>query len=433
MAQLPAHIMTRILYHAGSPAIWKCSMGTSEQMIAFVIRSGGNTSGMDSVVWETETILASVGPDDPRYWITHRTGIDGLIRYCIRTNSWLAPRSEARPINLIYRNLRHRRIDGPGNGGHGYWLAMLKSVPKYDGSSKSIPKSWKINNPFHAQGLDWDEHNRPVEYDAKFGRFIRRVGFDPPSCYCGASLEWRHQEWPHITERCRLCKVSVAAKESGLVQMGGRNEYDYGLIHRLAKEWTSTIQWICDNIKVVIPASLLEQTHEYLGKIDDTVDMPGMVTLTGDESRIQAVWETDRQETKRYPNSDELLEFEIANWNSMFKPQLFPPSVLYPSSPKWAVRIEVLLSPNSSITTLHKHPNTTIPELAQDILSTMGLDAIQHRTQLSLTQNGVVITAGNEQGHRDRRNDTIASSEWITPIRVQCIVWDEYDEGTDYY
>ena len=313
-------------------------MGTSEQMIAFVIRSGGSTLSMDNVVWKTETIQASEDPDDYFNWITHRSGIDGLIRYCIRISSWLAPRNETCPINLTYRNLRHRRMKGPGTDDHGIWLERLKGLSKYDGSSKSIPKSWKKNNPFHFQGLDWDEFNRPVEYDVKHGRFVRRRGFHPPSCFCGDSLEWRHQEWPLVTERCRQCSEPVAVRESGFILMGGRNEYDYGLIHRLAKEWSTSVQWIVDNIKIVVPATLLEQSRAYCEEFG-IGDIPGLVALGEDEVRIQAVWEIDRSETKRFPNRDEMREFETANWNSMFSPQFFPPSLLYPSSPKWTVRI----------------------------------------------------------------------------------------------
>ena len=406
-------------------------MGTSEQMIAFLIRNGGNCKDMDDVVWVSEKIQASEDPDDYFTMITHRSGIDGLVIYCIRTNSWTAPRSDAIPINLVHRNLRHRRFHGPEKSGYAEWLIRLKSTPKYDGSSRSIPRRWKHNNPFHVQGLDCDEHYRPVEYEAKSGRFIRRSGYDPPSCNCGASLKWRRKEWPQVTARCRQCRASVAEKESGLIQVGGRNEYNYGLIHRISKEWTSTTEWICDNIKIVIPFALLDETREHYYNRGDTDDLPDVVTLTRVEERIQAVWETDREETNRLPSADELLEFDTANWNSMFKPQLFPPSVLYPSSPLWAVRIEVLKSTNNSITSLYKHPNTPISELAHAILSILGISGIQQRTQLSLTQNGVVITAGNEQGHRNYSKDTIASSGWITPIRVLCIIWDDYDEGTD--
>ena len=189
----------------------------------------------------------------------------------------------------------------------------------------------------------------------------------------------------------------------------------------------TTIQWISDNIKIVIPASLMEQAIDYLEGQGKYANISQLVSLDDGESRIQAVWEIDRIEAKRHSYRDELVEFETANWNSMFQPQLFPPSVLYPSSTKWSVRIEVLQSQGvyQDPMKFFMHPNTTIPELAQDILSRLGLNGIQHRTQLSLTQNGDVITAGIEQGHRNSVHNTIASSEWITPIRVLCIVWDE--------
>ena len=338
-------------------------------------------------------------------------------------------------MNLTIHNLRHRRMGVTDHGQYDAWLSLLKDVPTYDGSSKSIPKWMTKKYPFHANGLDWDEHGRPVEYDDRHGRFIRRTGYGPPSCYCGASLEWRHQEWPPPTERCRQCKLSLAPRERGQIRIGGPDEYDYGLMSVLAREWTTTIRWISDNIKIVIPASLQEQAFDYLEGQGKIADMSHLVSLDEGESRIQAVWEIDKFETKRHSYSDELVEFETANWNSMFQPQLFPPSVLYPSSPKWTVRIEVLQSQGvyQGPIKFFMHPNTTIPEMAQDILSRLGLDGIQHRTQLSLTQNGDVITAGTEQGHRNKIYNTIASSEWITPIRVLCIVWDEGDEGTDFY
>ena len=74
------------------------------------------------------------------------------------------------------------------------------------------------------------------------------------------------------------------------------------------------------------------------------------------------------------------------------------------------------------------------PGVSHHIVSIMGLEGVQHRTQLSLTQNGEVIRDERpEQGGKVRTYNTIASSEWITPIRIQCTIWDEYDEGTDFY
>jgi hypothetical protein len=205
------------------------------------------------------------------------------------------------------------------------------------------------------------------------------------------------------------------------------------LIHRLAKEWSTSVQWIVDNIKIVVPASILEQSRAYCEEIG-IGDIPGLVVLGEDELRIQAVWEIDRFETKRFPNRDEMHEFEAANWNSMFNPQHFPPSLLYPSSPKWKVRIEILQSHggNQDPISLSMHPTTTIPEMAREILSTLGLTGQQHRTQLTVNQNGQVISAGMEQGHRATRDDSIASSEWISPIRVLCITWEEYMGDTEY-
>ena len=180
-------------------------MGTSEQMIAYVFQMGHKTSLMAKVVWESETTHASEDSDYIFKVVRHHIGIDALIKYCIRINSWITPRKEAYPINLTYQNLRHRRMGVTDHGQYDAWLRQIKDFPTYDGTSKSIPQRKTKKNPFHANGMDWDEHGRPVEYDDRYGIFIRRTGYAPPSCYCGASLEWKHQEWPPPTERCRQC------------------------------------------------------------------------------------------------------------------------------------------------------------------------------------------------------------------------------------
>ena len=124
-----------------------------------------------------------------------------------------------------------------------------------------------------------------MEYDRKMGRFIRPDGYHPAVCSCRASLEWRHQEWPHPTERCRLCRQDLPPAEFGEICVSGIDEYDYASIAEVAREYATTIPWVRDNIMIVVPEALHAQLREKLESLGNPGEIFHYVSLDDEESR----------------------------------------------------------------------------------------------------------------------------------------------------
>ena len=121
-------------------------------------------------------------------------------------------------------------------------------------------------------------------------------------------------------------------------------------------------------------------------------------------------------------------EYVRANWNSMIQPGLFPPSVLYHSSARWAVKIEIsfIQGPDNDVMSFQAHPNTAIPVLAQSIIARMGLMQNQHQVRLTCVQNGEELrTIWSEPFEYTGCEATIASSLWTTPVVTLCTIGGE--------
>ena len=152
------------------------------------------------------------------------------------------------------------------------------------------------------------------------------------------------------------------------------------------------------------------------------------VTLDDDEIEIQATWEIDMMHSGRSAHHDEVTEYEVTNWNSMFCPEWFAPTVLQPGSGKWRVKAIIHQSTSegrSPPVLINVHPNSILPELAQSILAKMGLKDQSHRVTLMFEENGEVISPEwSLQTEQAGGYSSIGSMLMKTPVDISCIVWD---------
>ena len=136
----------------------------------------------------------------------------------------------------------------------------------------------------------------------------------------------------------------------------------------MAKEFASTIPWIRDNLLIVVPTELMASVSDMIAPEGTSEVLYKYVTIDADEIPKQATWEIDMLHTERPARQDEVIEYEVANWNSMFCPQWFPPTVLHPWSNKWKVKAIIHQSssegPRQPVL-MNVHPNKILPVLAQ--------------------------------------------------------------------
>ena len=160
-------------------------MSTSEQMIAYAIHVKGDTKWIARVVWSRGSPQRTGNTLNCLEQLTHYSGIDFLIRYSIRTMSWTTPRNEHGQVNLCQQNLIRRRMVETQSRDYMTRLKAIASLRRFDGKSWSIPDTWLWQNPFHLNGHNYDEYNRPVVYDTRSRRFVRPAEYGPPTCACG--------------------------------------------------------------------------------------------------------------------------------------------------------------------------------------------------------------------------------------------------------
>ena len=148
MDQLSSQVTIRILLTAGTPYIWRVSMGMAEQTIAQLLWMEGDSTWIYQVVWDIRGRQASRVSDDRNKFITCYSGIAFLIKYSMRVHTWNSLRTDDKRANLIGQNIRHRRMMVTNNGKYWSWLKSLATIQAFDGSSSSIPIRLTVNNPF---------------------------------------------------------------------------------------------------------------------------------------------------------------------------------------------------------------------------------------------------------------------------------------------
>ena len=126
---------------------------------------------------------------------------------------------------------------------------------------------------------------------------------------------------------------------TGSVIVGNEAYYDFRRIAVVSKEFASTIPWTRDNIMIVVPRTLIPALREKIVS-GGVSEMPVKYVAIDDEDiATQAAWEVDLEHSGRSAITDEIAKYAMANWNSMFCPWWFAPTILHPESSEWKVQL----------------------------------------------------------------------------------------------
>lgn len=114
--------------------------------------------------------------------------------------------------------------------------------------------------------------------------------------------------------------------------MKSRHTYENAAIMRTAKLFRTSVQWIVINIRIVVPRALYlklvqivfpEMTNGFVRKC---------AIIEGNDIVRQTTWEGDMEVNLGSPLTDEIMEFETSNWNSLYNPRWYPPTILHPTA-----------------------------------------------------------------------------------------------------
>lgn len=201
---------------------------------------------------------------------------------------------------------------------------------------------------------------------------------------------------------------------------------DYSRLAIVAKEFQTSISWVRANLKIVVPIKLLSDLVATLLGENAEEMMEKYVILNEEEEATQAAWEIDMEDNGGSPHESEIREYRKANWESMYDPWTYAPTILYPSSLGWKVKTLIRLvnmdGAQSEAVQMTVHPSTDRSDLAQMILCHMGYCHVGILSKLYMEYNGEMFGPSATESSADTSKwSTIASLRIPAPIVILCV------------
>ena len=278
MDTIGKELFTRALALTGSTDAWRLSWPNINLLVAYYLNGDDYDDWIFHATYKQmsyrairtasrETILL-----EPTKDVMHCSGIQYFINYCLRTRSWMDTGERAEHPHGSFQNLKRRNICHYKSQDYRRWLQATAGIKGFDGSDRLIPVRWLWKNPFLRKGKNYDDYDRPTKFSMEKKSFIKADGWADPLCACGNPLEHDLEIWPHPTERCNKCVQCVAIRMDGVLKLGNIETFDYARMATIAKEFASTIKWVRNNIKIVVPDEFFPTISEILG--------PGLTSKT---------------------------------------------------------------------------------------------------------------------------------------------------------
>lgn len=172
--------------------------------------------------------------------------------------------------------------------------------------------------------------------------------------------------------------------------MGSRHTYDNSAIFRTAKIFRTSVQWLVDNIRIVVPRALYSKLMQIVFPELTNGFIRKYVIVEGNDIARQTTWEVDMEVNLSPPMVDEILEFETTNWNSLFNPWWYPPSILYPTAKTWEVKVKVfsVTGDDELPVIIYFHPDADLHTLAHIMKSRMRYTGRHPMPKMILSENG---------------------------------------------
>ena len=126
----------------------------------------------------------------------------------------------------------------------------------------------------------------------------------------------------------------------------------------------------------------------------------------------------------RPPRDDEILEFETSNWNSLFDPWWYPPSILYPGAKAWEVRIMIYSATGDDDhpEVMYFHPDADLPALAHLIIGRMRFTRRLPMPKLIFMENKQLLSPDWDFPKEwNSRLPSIVAYCLQVPVRILCI------------
>lgn len=109
----------------------------------------------------------------------------------------------------------------------------------------------------------------------------------------------------------------------------------------VAKEFQTSVSWVRTNLKIVAPRDLSIDMETTLAN-ENAMGTSGMYLILNDDGKaIQAAWEIDMEDNGRSAHKSEIDEHRRANQVSRLDPWTYAPSILFPSSYRWTIKINI--------------------------------------------------------------------------------------------
>ena len=148
--------------------------------------------------------------------------------------------------------------------------------------------------------------------------------------------------------------------------------------------------------------------------------------LNKEKEATQAAWEIDMEDNGRSALDSEIREYRRANWESMYDPWTYAPTILFPSSLGWKAKTLIRHinkdGAQSHEAQLAVHPSTGISDLAQMVICRMGLCCVGILPRLFFEYNGEMLgQTGTEITGRMSKGPAIASLMIPAPVVILCV------------
>ena len=214
------------------------------------------------------------------------------------------------------------------------------------------------------------------------------------------------------------CARSTGKWMDGEMVLGQRELYDNTIIYRIAVQFQTTVQWVLDNLRIVVPFQWFRLTIHRA--YPDMPEVRKYLTITDNDVNRQTTWEKDGEINQRIPTDQEIREYYRSNWNSMIDPCSFPPTILHPSAKGWKVQVKIhnVTERGARPVLIHVHPNTNLLGLAKKVETAMGYSGQGDRPRIQLLPYGRIIRSIRYEDETDDLSGTIASCVFQTPVEV---------------
>lgn len=347
----------RIMVIASSPEAWKTSKNMAERMVAYIVLHKWDRRWRDRLLWKEGIPPLAKRRIKGQVVHTHYTSVEILTRYSLRLGSWKSPKvdspeNQRRMKEPSYRNL-YAQVRAAYRAGIDDGVELFK----YDTQRMAgFPGNGEVGNGQvrHVFAVDYrDEFTHKMSTSQKW--MICRQCF---------KLRWPQRQWMSSNTEHRVDNPLWSQTRIRELRM---EHMDYSRVVMVAKEIRTTVSWVPENIKIVVPRGIIPALTAALFALNSAKTLYSYIVLNAEEEAFQAAWEIDK-DNGRTACDYEVNEHRKYCWDSISDPWSFAPAILFPSSHEWNVRITITRTGDDGGTynnvDMWAHPSTTIAELA---------------------------------------------------------------------